>query len=550
MQHVGNGVLIAHGLKRRVNPSFGGQSDRTRRENHNFGGEESSHHNESVGPKKKNSELHDEAWDEFRLSVKKVELPMFNGDDPAGWIARAEVYFNVHNTGQEIKVNLAQLCMDGPTIHFFKGLLEENETLTWEDLKDAFLERYGGVSDGNVFEQLSALQQEGTVEEYIEDFGEVVTQHEGRNGDGVMVRNSKDNRDRFHGGNVGGKSIGGPRGMFSVGHNRTHTTNTRNWHDRNVRNLSSQEIADRLQKGLCFKCGGPYHPRHQCPDKNLCVMVLEDDFEDENEIRVLNDKDVEMGVEELQLNVARDGGDDTGVDTPARHIRLGDGHVAPTLGECHGVIIFVQGVKWEIDVVLFELGGYDVVLGMEWLAQIACTYIDWAEKKMCFDYQGEWIEIRGIRTRECTPLQNYVDENHFVQLHCDVQPVNDELLDELHGAQYFSKIDLKSGYHQVRMRQEDIHKTTFRTHEGHYEFLVMPFGLMNAPSTFQALMNKVFKPMLRRKFIRDYGKIARPLTNLTKKEGFKWGVKEQVAFEELKHKVTSAPVLALPDFTK
>lgn len=137
---------------------------------------ESSHYNESVGNKKKNSELHDEALDEFRLSVKKVELPMFNGDDPVGWIARAEVYFNVQNTTPEIKVNLAQLCMDGPTIHFFKELLEENETLTWEDLKDALLERYGGVSDGNVFEQLYALQQEGTIEEYIEDFERLVAQ--------------------------------------------------------------------------------------------------------------------------------------------------------------------------------------------------------------------------------------------------------------------------------------------------------------------------------------------------------------------------------------
>ncbi|XP_043812189.1 uncharacterized protein LOC122723569, partial [Manihot esculenta] len=224
-------------------------------------------------------------------------------------------------------------------------------------------------------------------------------------------------------------------------------------------------------------------------------------------------------------------------------------------------------------------------------------------------------------------------------------PRLDDMLDELHGARYFTKIDLMSGYHQIRMKPGDEWKTAFKTKYGLYEWLVMPFGLSNAPSTFMRLMNHVLRAYLGkfvvvyfddiliysrsldehiehvrlvlqvlrkeslyaklkkctfcidrlvflgfvvsaqgievdeekvkvikewpipksisdvrsfhglasfyRRFVRDFSTIAAPLTGIIKKEvGFKWGEEQQKAFDSLKGKLTSAPILSLPNFDK
>ena len=241
--------------------------------------------------------------------------------------------------------------------------------------------------------------------------------------------------------------------------------------------------------------------------------------------------------------------------------------------------------------------------------------------RMCIDYR----ELNKLTIKNRYPL-----------------PRIDDLFDQLQGSTCFSKIDLRSGYHQLRVRKEDIPKTAFRTRYGHFEFMVMPFGLTNAPAVFMDLMNRVCKPYLDkfvivflddiliysktktdheqhlrqildllrkeqlyakfskcefwlkevqflghivndkgihvdpakiesvknwhtpktpteirsflglagyyRRFIKNFSRIAVPLTALTHKgKSFVWGTDQEEAFQILKQKLCNAPILTLPD---
>ncbi|GJV69998.1 putative reverse transcriptase domain-containing protein [Tanacetum coccineum] len=187
--------------------------------------------------------------------------------------------------------------------------------------------------------------------------------------------------------------------------------------------------------------------------------------------------------------------------------------------------------------------------------------------RMCIDYR----ELNKLTVKNRYPL-----------------PRIDDLFDQLQGSSIYSKIDLRSGYHQLRVREQDIPKTAFRTRYGHYEFQVMPFGLTNAPADkkeheehLKAILELLKKEKLGiyvdpakiesikdwaspktsteipqflgfagyyRRFIEGFSKIAKSMTKLTQKGiKFDWGEKEENAFQLIKQKLCSAPILALPE---
>ncbi|GJR39231.1 putative reverse transcriptase domain-containing protein [Tanacetum coccineum] len=138
-------------------------------------------------------------------------------------------------------------------------------------------------------------------------------------------------------------------------------------------------------------------------------------------------------------------------------------------------------------------------------------------------------------------------------------PRTDDLFYQLQGLQFFSKIDLRSGYHQLRVHEDHIPKTAFRTHYGHFEFTVMPFGLTNAPAVVMDLMNRVCRPYLDKHVINSDGihvnpsKIEAvknwktPRTPSEKCKTFDWSEEQELAFKTLKDKLCNVVVLALPD---
>ncbi|GJZ53605.1 putative reverse transcriptase domain-containing protein [Tanacetum coccineum] len=372
-------------------------------------------------------------------------------------------------------------------------------------------------------------------------------------------------------------------------------------------------------------------------------------------------------------------------------VELADGKVESTNNVLIGSTLNLLNHSFPIDLMVIELGSFDVIIGMDWLSRYDAAILC-GEKKVRIPLEGKTLVIEGDRNNSRLKIVSCIKARKYIEKGCELflaqvteqeskekrledvpvirdfpeelskqlqelsekelnkltiknrypLPRIDDLFDQLQGSSVYSKIDLRSGYHQLRIREEDTPITGFRTRYGHYEFQVMPFGLTNAPAVFMDLMNRVCKPYLDkfvivfiddiliysknkeehgehlktilnllrseklyakfskcdfwldsvqflghvidssgvhvdpakieaiknwaapttptevrqflglagyyRRFIKEFSLISKPLTKLTQKnKPYVWGDDEEEAFQTLKLKLCSAPILSLPE---
>ncbi|GJZ48094.1 putative reverse transcriptase domain-containing protein [Tanacetum coccineum] len=300
-------------------------------------------------------------------------------------------------------------------------------------------------------------------------------------------------------------------------------------------------------------------------------------------------------------------------------IEMADENLVRTNTVIQGCTLTLLNQPFEIDLMPIKLGSFDVVIGMDWLskyhARIICD-----EKVVHIPIKGETLIIRA-QVMEKKSDEKRLEDIPVVREFPEVFPedlpglppvlqievLSDQVLRLGEHLSYlskrrqssecssvYSKINLRSGYHQLRVRDEDIPKTAFRTRYEHYEFQVMSFGLTNAPAVFMDLINRFSKcdfwisivqflghlidsqgihvdpakietvknwtslitpTEIRQflglagyyqRFIKDFSKIAKSLTELTQKnKKYIWGENQELDFQLLKQKPCEAPILAL-----
>ncbi|XP_061360057.1 uncharacterized protein LOC133304100 [Gastrolobium bilobum] len=645
---------------------------------------------------------------------RKLELPVFSGEDVFGWLNKVERYFRVNGLTDTEKLSAVLLVMEGEALNWFQWWEINNSNATWVNFRTDVLSRFQPELDDNPYRSLFTLKQVGSVADFRVTFEQVVSRlkfedeevlrgawlngltdsireellmHPMNKLSEMMKMATKIERRNIAWATEGmgrmglGQGVGANKwaqtGRSGAGFNSTRPINTGSGNlnagtksnvletssiapktnpssqnsstgssrllesqdssgsRNNGRRLPQGQLQERSRLGLCFKCEERWNPNHRCKVRQLQVLIIDDDEVEEDKQMVARESTTaadqqEVG-EALQISmhsllglsssrtlklwgqiekepvvtlidcgashnfVSKDVASRLRLlvdDTPRFWVEVGNGHRVACHGVCRKVPMELQGHNICQDFHLFDLGGTDVVLGLEWLTGLGEIKANFKEMTLKFENGGNEVLLRGdpslsravasLKTivkaindggtgflieqrepqaEEPTESRQELDElleefqelfrepkglpprraqDHAIVLKPGSQiansrpyryppyqkteieklvselldngwirhsvspyaspvilvkkkngswrvcvdyralnkhivpdkfpmPVIEELLDELGGSKIFTKLDLKSGFNQISMREEDIPKTAFKTHEGHYD---------------------------------------------------------------------------------
>ncbi|KAE8673195.1 hypothetical protein F3Y22_tig00111807pilonHSYRG00050 [Hibiscus syriacus] len=419
------------------------------------------------------------------LPQPKLDLQMFDGSNPRGWVRKCQKYFNLVGVPEEQKLDVAAMYLMGKAETWFDGYIIqkhrvtwhefEADRVTWHEFEADLCHRFCDRNYSDIIEEFNKLMQKGEdyfVSSFISGLKEEL-KHK------VKVLEPKNLSEAYRqaklyrlANEIEGKKYKSPSRIFS------YTPS------------NSQQNSG-----------------HQCKVRQLNCMEEEEPTDStEQDLTEEENREVPYQAKEaLELSI-------NAITGNMRYTTLriqANGEKLFSTARSNKVSWKMQGYDFQHDFRVLSLGEFKEVFeepkGMPpsrkhdhaIVLKQGTQPVNLRAYRFAHHHK---TEVEKHRLLKCCPhllfraLNSAIVKNKFpIPI-----PIVDDLLDELNEVVFFLKIDLRSGYWQIRIKEEDIHKTTFRTHQGNYEFKVMPFGLTNAPATFQALMNDLYGAYLRK----------------------------------------------------
>ncbi|KAL2232583.1 UNVERIFIED_CONTAM: putative mitochondrial protein [Sesamum indicum] len=547
-------------------------------------------------------------------ALKKMEFPYFEGENERAWVRRCSRYFQLILVPENQRVTLASIYMQGKAELWYQGYTEKKEFNSWDELVVSVLDRFEDLDSERVMTEFNKLQHETSVNAYLKRFEELKDQ--------MLIFNKKLGEDFFMMKFISGLkeevtsfvSTCNPTSLnqaVNLGRRQEHTVNAilKRAHQPNrsqpprplFKPLSKQnpprsstqprrffteaKVRDKRERNLCYRCDEPYVPGHRCKFKKVYMLLSNEDeqeFDQSGQEETIN----EVEATEIDVTVSLHASKDSWWE--------------------------VQGHKFQHPVRLLKLGGYDLVLGCDWLGEYEDSTEDStpyprnrvmliqslarvirrrhykARGDLCI-VQKQTVQEEGTKVSEL--LQQYEDIfqepkslpperniEHGIELlpnaipkrqhpyryafgqKTEIEKIVKEMLQN--GIIRPSQSSFASPVLLVKKKDSGWRLCVDYRKWNTWGISYLEIGVAINPQKIESMVNwptpttvKALRGFLGltgyyRKFIKGYGTISKPLTELLKKDGFVWNQEAEEAFKNLKRIMTTTPVLAMPDFSQ